>query len=105
MSRKWSSASPRGSVVAIESPFRTRSSSATSQQLQQKLAAVTKASRVVLLEAMQLRWESFFLDKLVQTQAMKRNTKLSQIACTQRQQHVPNEHIHIYMITGFSHAI
>ncbi len=54
MSRKWSSGSPRGASVPLESPVR-QSSSSGQQQLQEKLTAVRKASHVILLEAMQLR--------------------------------------------------
>ena len=51
MSRKWGSGSPRGLAMPYESPMRT----AAGQQLQEKLAAVKKASHVILVEAMQLR--------------------------------------------------
>ncbi|DBA70737.1 TPA: hypothetical protein ACH3X2_011636 [Trebouxia sp. C0005] len=54
MSRKWSSGSPRGASIPLESPIR-QSSISGQQQLQEKLAAVRKASHVILLEAMQLR--------------------------------------------------
>ena len=56
MSRKWSSGSPRGASIPLDSPIR-RSSSSGQQQLQEKLVAVRKASHVILLEAMQLRWD------------------------------------------------
>ncbi|KAL3142322.1 hypothetical protein ABBQ38_002663 [Trebouxia sp. C0009 RCD-2024] len=57
MSRKWTQPSPRGGVVNLASPVRRRSSLIRQQQLQlqEKVAAVKKASHVILLEAMQLR--------------------------------------------------
>lgn len=55
MSRKWSQPSTRGSVVNLASPMQRRSSLMSQQQLQEKVAAVKKASHVILLEAMQLR--------------------------------------------------
>ena len=58
MSRKWSSGSPRGASIPLDSPIRQSSSSGQQQQqLQEKLVAVRKASHVILLEAMQLRWD------------------------------------------------
>lgn len=55
MSRKWSQPSARGNVVNLTSSMRGRSSLMSHRQLQEKVAAVKKASRVILLEAMQLR--------------------------------------------------
>ena len=55
MSRKWSQPNTRGSVVTVGLPMRQSSSMITQQQLQGKVAAIKKASHVILLEAMQLR--------------------------------------------------
>ena len=60
MSRKWSSGSPRASAMPSDSPGPRPFSANKQQQLQEKLAAVKKASHVILLEAMQLRLDSHF---------------------------------------------
>lgn len=57
MSKKWGQSSPRGTRTGprVQHPG-SSSSGMTAEQLWEKVEAVSKASHVVLLEAMQLRF-------------------------------------------------
>ena len=57
MSKKWGQSTPRGTRTGprVQHPG-SSSSGMTAEQLREKLEAVSKASHVVLLEAMQLRF-------------------------------------------------
>lgn len=56
MSKKWGRASPRGSTAGTHTKADALSSSDMAAVLREKVVAVSKASHMILLEAVQLRW-------------------------------------------------